>query len=202
MPAWSYPPWELCYRGSMDRRYAVLAAAALATLAVDCKGKDESGPLFQGSESLELGPTSLEDHAIRAWMVTAEVSLPRQAEPSTWESDVEMDILFSSGEASMDAAFVVRECNGGTVHANLIFPREGDAGSTSDESFELSRFVADCPIQEACVRTLCVEASNHRSAPLELTVGLSVTLRSDAPAEDDGDTINVPIDLTLEEIVP
>lgn len=185
---------------SVDRRHAAFAAAALATLAVDCK--DEPGPLFDGSESLEIGPTTVKGDQTRAWMVSAELSLPREAEPSTFESLLDMDILFSSDQASMDAAFVVRECGGGVVHTNLSFPREGDTGSTSDESFELSRFVADCTVGKACVRTMCVEASNHRNTPLELSVELSVTLRSDAPAEGDSDTINVPIELTLEEIVP
>jgi hypothetical protein len=182
----------------VHRRLTALTAAILGALALDCK--DEPGPLFEGSESLEIGPTTVEGDQTRAWMVTAELSLPREAGPSTFQSDLDMDILFSSDKASMDAAFVVRECGDGFVHTNLSFPREGDAGSTSDESFELSRFVADCTIGKACVRTMCVEASNHRNAPLELSVELSVTARSDAPADDD--TIEVPIELTLEEIVP
>ena len=158
-------------------------------------------PLFEGSGSVELGPTTVKGDQTRAWMATAAVSLPREASPSTFESVLGMDILLSSDQDSMDAAFVVRECGGGTVLANLSFPRDGDTGSTSDESFELTRYLADCPIQEACVRTMCLEASNHRNAQLELSVGLSVTLRSDAPAED-SDTLDVPIDLTIEEIVP
>jgi len=88
------------------------------------------------------------------------------------------------------------------VLANLAFPREGDTESLSDESFEVSRFVADCPIQEVCERTMCVEATNHRNGSLGLSVGLSVTLQSDAPAEGDDDTINVPIELSIEEILP
>jgi len=184
----------------VDRRPAAIAAAVLATLAVGCK--DASGPLFEGSDSLEMEPTAVKGLETRAWEITTEVSLPRQAEPSTFESVLEMDIEFSSAQASMDAAFVVRECDGGTVHDNLGFPREGDTESISNESYEMSRFLADCPIQKACERTLCVEASNHRNASLGLSVGVQVTLRSDAPAEDDSDTINVPIELTVEEIVP
>ena len=185
---------------AVNRHHAVLAAAVLATLVVGCS-KDEPGPLFEGSDSLELGPTAMDGDVTRAWEITTEVSLPGAASPSTFQSVLGMEILFSA-DASMDAAYVVRECDGGFVHTNLSFPREGDAGSTSDESFELEHFLAGCPIQEACVRTMCVEASNHRNAPLDLSVGLSVTLRSDAPAEDDGDTINVPMELTVEEIVP
>ena len=184
----------------MDRRPTAIAAAVLATLAVGCK--DAPGPLFEGSDSLEMDPSTVDSLETRAWRITTEVSLPRQAEPSTFESALEMDIEFSSAQASMDAAFVVRECGGGTVHDNLGFPREGDTQSLSGESYEVSRFLADCPIQEACERTLCVEASNHRSGTLGLSLDLSVTLRSDAPADDDGDTINVPIELTIEEIVP
>jgi len=184
----------------VDRRPTALAAAVLATLAVDCK-KDEPGPLFEGSDSLEMEPSTVSGLETRAWKVTTEVSLPRQAEPSSFESVLEMDIEFSSAQASMDAAFVVRDCDGGTVHDNLGFPRDGDTESLSDESWDMSRFLADCPIQEACERSLCVEASNHRNGELGLSLGVQVTLRSDAPA-DDGDTINVPIELTIEEIVP
>ena len=101
----------------------------------------------------------------------------------------------------MDAAFVVGQCDGGVVQENLSFPREGDTGSTSDDSVEVPGFLADCPIQE-CERTLCLESTNHLNAPLELSVGLSVTLLSDATAEDVDATIDVPIDLTLEEIEP
>src|SRR6185295_5909230 len=108
--------------------------------------------------SLEMEQTAVKGLATRAWKVTTAVSLPREASPSTFESDLEMDIEFSSAQASMDAAFVVRECDGGTVHDNLAFPRDGDTQSLSDESYEVSRFLADCPIQEACERTLCVEA--------------------------------------------
>jgi hypothetical protein len=163
--------------------------------------KDDPGPLFQGSESADLGPTPLEGDQTRAWKATATVSLPQEASPSTFESVLGMDIEFTSTQVSMDAAFVVRECDGGTVQANLGFPRDGDTESVSDESFELTRYLQDCPIQDACERTMCVEASNHRETPLDLSVGLSVTLRSDAPA-DDADTINVPIELSVEEIVP
>jgi len=182
----------------VNRRPTAVTAAVLATLAVGCK--DESGPLFQGSDSLEMEQTAVKGLETRGWEITTEVSLPRQAEPSSFESVLDMQIEFSSAQASMDSAFVVRECNGGTVHDNLAFPREGDTESLSDESYELSRFLADCPIQEACERTLCVEASNHRNGTLGLSLGVQVTLLSDAPA-DDGDTINVPIELTIEEIV-
>jgi hypothetical protein len=183
----------------VDRRLIAFAAAVLAALTVGCK--DEPGPLFVGSESADLGPTTVEGDQTRAWMATAQVSLPAEASPSTFRSILGMDILFASDQESMDAAFVVRECDGGFVHTNLSFPRKGDTGSSSDESYELENLLADCPIQDACERTMCVEASNHRNAPLDLSVGLSVTLRSDAPTEDDGDTIDVPIELTVEEIV-
>jgi hypothetical protein len=137
----------------------------------------------------------------RAWKITTAVSLPRQAEPSSFDSTLDLDIEFSSAQASMDAAFVVRECDGGTVLENLAFPRDGDTESLSDESYEISHFLADCPIQKACEQTLCVEGSNHRSGAVGLSFGVQVTLRSDAPA-DDTDTINVPIELSIEEIVP
>jgi hypothetical protein len=185
----------------VDRRHAAIAAVVLAPLAVGC-GKDEPGPLFEGSESLELGPSTVKGDETRAWMVSAEVSLPQEAEDATYESVLEMDIVFSSAEGSMDAAFVVRDCDGGgPVHENLSFPREGHTESTSAESIEFPAFLADCPIQK-CVRTMCVEATNHRNALLELSVLLRVSLVSDASVEDDGATIDVPIDLTLEEIEP
>jgi hypothetical protein len=183
----------------VDRHPTALAAAALATLAVGCK--DPSGPLFEGSDALDMEQSTVKGLETRAWKITTEVSLPRQAEPSSFESTLEMDIEFSSAQASMDAAFVVRECDGGTVLENLSFPREGDTESLSDESYEVWSFLADCPIQKACEQTLCVEGSNHRSGALGLSLGVQVTLLSDAPA-DDSDTINVPIELTLEEIVP
>jgi hypothetical protein len=112
-----------------------------------------------------------------------------------------MDIAFTSGDASWDAAFVVSECDSGTVKANLSFPRDYPTSDLSAESIEFERFLADCPVQE-CVRTLCVEATNQRSAPLELWVGIWASLRSDVHAEEGSDTVDVPIDLTLEEIAP
>jgi hypothetical protein len=184
----------------VNRRQAALAAA-IAALAESCK--EESAPLFEGAESLEIGPSTVKgDEITRAWMVTAEVSLPPEAEAATYQSNLEMDILFSSGDAAMDAAFVVRECDdGGPVHENLSFPREGHTGSTSAESLAFPGFLTDCPIQK-CVRTMCVEATNHRNVPLELSVALRVSLLSDATAEDVDATIDVPIDLMSEEIEP
>ena len=183
----------------MNRRHTVLAAV-IATLAVDCK--EESVPLFEGFESLDFGPGTVEGHQTRAWMVSAGVNLPQEAEASAYGSVLHMDILFSSGEASMDAAFVVRECDdAGPVHENLAFPRMGDTESISTESIEFPGFLADCPIQE-CVRTLCVEATNHLDGPLALSLRLYVQLLAAVNAEDDSATIDVPIDLTLEEIEP
>src|SRR5204862_4995945 len=47
---------ERQYRRGVERRPAI--AALLATLTLGCK-KDEPGPLFEGSESTDLGPTTI-----------------------------------------------------------------------------------------------------------------------------------------------
>jgi hypothetical protein len=184
----------------MDRRHVVLAGAVAATLAAGCDNPSE--PLFEGFEFLETGPMPVKGHATRAWVLTAETKLPSEAEDSTYGSVLKMDIGIST-EGEMDAAVVVRECeDDGAVKTNLSFPRKGDTGPISAEAIEFPGFLADCPVEQPCARTLCVEALNHLDGPLDLWLTLAVTVVSSAHTEDDSARVDVPIVLTFEDIAP
>ncbi len=119
-----------------------------------------------------------------------------------YESGVSVLVLVAGSEDRPRHVSVVSyECDSQLVIDEVSFEDEEDTGTKGADHVGVGGdFFAGCSPEEFCTRTVCLDASNHEAtlAGVEFQIRASVT--SEDLVDYDVAPIDVPIDLTLEEV--
>jgi hypothetical protein len=183
----------------IDRRHLVLGVAVAATIA----HKRVEPYLFEGDETLDVANLRVPGHESRSWMVTAEVELPGVAETSTFGSVFAVYAYVRPSDAKPQKLSVLaRGCDDGVALTELVLPDDQDTGGYMAALVEIQDPFAECQPRQACARTLCLDASNHGATRVELTLQIYAGVSTDEYADEEADTIEVPITITFEEAEP
>jgi len=178
----------------IDRRHVVLGVALAASVATSY-GLPPT--LFYGEETLSAPPVTIDDtRPIRAWVVTTRVTLPAEATRHPFTSTTEVWASTSvhgfPDDGVDDLAVVMSECGHDAVADG---PALGGSVSIKDA------FV-DCVPEQPCFRTLCVAIGTAGDGPVAVEWETSTIVESFATVDYDVNSITVPIDIDIDEILP
>ena len=178
----------------IDRRHVVLGICIVA--AIGTSPEDEPPPiyLFQGREDLQTAPFTLDAaRPKRAWTITAQVVLPPEAEQVGFDSQIGARVWYVDGETEHDPiTHRLDDCAEEVISG-------GEMEWPSYVGFN-DAFV-DCTPETACARTVCLEVEiSNDEVPAE--VNLTTSAWVDAWEVIDGEPIEVPIEIAIEEIEP
>jgi len=181
----------------MDRRHLVLAIAVGAAIATSW---DPDSFAFQGSQSVTLD-LQLEGQETRSWAITSEVTLPPEAEGEPYDSLLSVLVNVSGSEGLQRVALMLRDCDDGAVLAQTVLADQPGGGSWIGGQLDVPDLFGDCPIDDACVRTACLDVTNDTTSPAQVDLEINAWLTSDAYGQDEPG-LGVDLQLTVQEIEP
>jgi hypothetical protein len=177
----------------IDRRHLVLGIALGASIATE---GPPPGFLFHGAERLNAGASRLDvEIPTRHWIITTEIVLPREAEGDEFGSSSAVSYALTERSAAGVLVSSFRECGGEIDEEPIV---------TVDDSFTMSvsDSFADCAPQQGCTRTFCLELTSNNDHAIEVEWYATASIESEATVDHDVDPIDVPIEITIEEIEP
>ena len=182
----------------IDRRHVALCICIVATIGTS--EVDEPPPvfLFEGIQDLQAGPFTLDAaQPERVWAITAQVVLPQEAEDADFESEIGARFRFTDPDNEFDpVSYRLNDCGGEMIAGPRVVSNDWDAFYVGfDGAF------VDCAPQTTCTRAVCLEieiSNNEIPVEVDLTTWASVT--ASQPIE--GEPIEVPIEIAIEEIEP
>jgi hypothetical protein len=183
----------------MDRRHVVLIVAVAASIGTSPQD-DSAEPvdLFWGHANEHALFTLDEAHPTRVWEITAQVELPPEAEASGFTGAIGARARFVDKDFRHDPVTLrLTDCAGAALSAVYEARSTWDPANTAT----YDAFV-DCVPGTPCTRTVCLEiTTSNDEHPVDLEWNTFAWIGTDDPAPA-GEGIDVPIELTIEEIEP
>jgi hypothetical protein len=185
----------------MNRRHVALILAVAASIGTSEKdeGPDDPVYLFQGLVNEQAGPVTLDEaHPTSVWEITAQVVLPPEAETTSFDGGIGARVWFVDPDAEHDlVSYRLTDCAGvALTEVEYATSGEGVGSIAKFDSF------ADCVPEIDCTSTACLEiTTTNKQLPVQVHCMAVVWI--DAATESSTDeAIEVPIELTFEEIEP